>query len=181
MTQSPYQEPADELVDHVDTDGRVLGVVTRGEMRAATLRHRCTYVFVVRSSGDLVVHRRAEWKSIYPGFWDIAFGGICGAGEPWDRAAARELAEEAGIDDQPLIELGALRYDADDGHVVGRAYVVVTDDVVAPSDGEVVEVDQIPLAAVGQWIEGRQVCSDSATAALPLLVDWSDAVDFTIH
>ncbi len=174
MTTPTPHEPTDELIEHVDVDGTVLAIVTRGEMRASTLRHRCTYVFVVRPSGHLVVHRRAEWKSIYPGFWDVAFGGICGAGEHWEPAAARELEEEAGVSGRPLIELGSLRYDADDGHVLGRAYVVLTDDAVVPSDGEVVDVDEVPLDRLADWLDQRAVCSDSATAALPLLTAWRD-------
>ena len=177
VTPSTPHEPIDELIEHVDVDGNVLAIVTRGEMRMATLRHRCTYVFVVRPSAQLVVHRRAEWKSIYPGFWDLAFGGICGAGEPWETAAARELAEEAGVSDRPLIELGSLRYDAHDGHIVGWAYVVVTDDIVVPTDGEVVDVDEIPLDRVGEWLDHHVVCSDTATAALPLLTAWQGIAD----
>jgi len=80
------------------------------------------------------------------------------------------------VSDQPLVELGSLRYDADDGHVVGRAYVVVTDDVVVPSDGEVVDVAEIPLTGLDEWIEGRDVCFDSMASALPLLTTWCDSV-----
>ncbi len=163
-------EPLDELVDHVDEDGNVIEVVTRSEMRRRTLRHRCTYVFVVRPSGGLVVHRRADWKSIYPGWWDCAFGGVCGAGEDWQPAAARELAEEAGVSEVDLEELGPLRYDADDGHIVGRAFVVVTDAVVDPVDGEVVEIDEIPIVDIDSWMLGRSVSLDTRIGALPLLM-----------
>ncbi len=150
--------------------GTVIEVVTRGAMRLGALRHRCTYVFVVRPSGHLVVHRRADWKSIYPGWWDGAFGGICGAGEDWQRAAERELAEEAGIAGVPLELLGPVRYDAEDGHIVGRAYLAVTDVAVVPVDGEVVEVDEIAVGEVTRWLTDRQVCLDTKLAALPLLL-----------
>ena len=163
--------PGGELVEHVNVDGGVIEVVTRAEMRAKTLRHRCTYVFVVRPTQQLVVHRRAEWKSIYPGWWDLAFGGVCGAGEPWLESAERELAEEAGISGVDLVDLGALRYDGDDGHVIGRAFMATTDDEVRAVDGEVVAVDEVPLGELERWFEGRQVCLDTATAALPLLLD----------
>lgn len=170
-------EPTDELVDHVDRDGNVIEVVARGEMRRRTLRHRCTYVFVVRPSGRLVVHRRAEWKSIYPGWWDVAFGGVCGAGEEWLPAAERELAEEAGIAGEVLTLLGPLRYDADDGHIVGRAYLVVTDAPVIPVDGEVVEVDEIDLGQLDVWLAGRDVSLDTKLSALRLLVSSPDITD----
>ena len=166
-------EPFDELVDHVDADGTVIDVVTRGRMRAETLRHRCTYVFVVRASGNLVVHRRAEWKSVYPGYWDLAFGGVCGAGEDWRPAAARELAEEAGVVVDPglLIDLGEVRYDEHDGHIVGRAFRLDTEAVLRPADGEVVEVAEVPIDELPAWMEGRSIAADTRRAALPALLE----------
>lgn len=162
-------EPLEELVEHVDENGSVIEVVTRAEIRAETLRHRCTYVFVVRSSGHLVVHRRAEWKSIYPGWWDVCFGGICGVDEPWLPAAERELAEEAGLENVELRGLGTVHYEEADGRIVGRAYVTVSDEPVEAVDGEVVELDEVPLSELEGWLAGRLVCSDSRESALPLL------------
>lgn len=162
-------EPTEELVEHVDPEGTVLEVVSRAQIRAGALRHRCSYVCVLRPNGRLVVHRRADWKSIYPGWWDVCFGGICGVGEPWLLAAARELAEEAGLSGEMLHEIGSVRYEADDGRIVGRAFVVVTEAPVVAVDGEVVEVDEIDLSSLDDWVADRSVCHDSRTAVLPLL------------
>ncbi|MCB0972291.1 MAG: hypothetical protein KDA97_12360, partial [Acidimicrobiales bacterium] len=63
-----------EQVEVVDLDGTVVDVVSRARMRRERLRHRCTYVVVVDSDERLVVHRRAEWKDVWPGRWDVAFG-----------------------------------------------------------------------------------------------------------
>ena len=167
--ESTTSESASELVEHIDANGVVIEVVSRAQIRAETLRHRCTYVFVVRPDGRLVVHRRAEWKSIYPGWWDVCFGGICGVGEDWVPAAERELAEEAGVAGERLQEIGSVRYEADDGRVLGRAFVVVTDAPVEAVDGEVVELDEVELDGLDGWLAGRQVCRDSRHAALPLL------------
>jgi hypothetical protein len=53
--------PADELVEEVDEDGVVLRVVTRAQMRAEKLRHRCTYIGVVSADGSsLLAHQLAE-------------------------------------------------------------------------------------------------------------------------
>ena len=163
-------EPSHELVEHVDLDGTVINVVTRADVRARTLRHRCTYVFVLRPDRRRVVHRRAEWKSIYPGWWDVCFGGMCGVGEEWLDAAMRELAEEAGLDALELQPLGEVRYDETDGAIVGRAYAVVTDEPVRAVDGEVVELDEIPFDEIVAWMADRKVCLDSTRAVLPLLV-----------
>lgn len=170
VTSSPPVEPTGELVEHVDPDGAVIEVVSRGEIRARTLRHRCTYVFVLRPDRRLVVHRRADWKSIYPGWWDVCFGGICGVGESWLDAAQRELSEEAGLDGLELVPIGQVRYEEDDGAIVGRAYAVVTTAPVRAVDGEVVELDEIDVEQIHRWSTSRQVCSDSRQAVLPLLL-----------
>lgn len=162
-------EPTNELVEHVDPEGAVIEVVPRSQIRSETLRHRCTYVFVLRTSGHLVVHRRAEWKSIYPGWWDVCFGGICGVGESWLRAAERELAEEAGLSRQTLHEIGSVRYEESDGRVIGRAFVVISDEPVVAVDGEVVDLDEIELGGLTAWLANRLVCHDSTQAVLPLL------------
>jgi len=163
-------EPSHELVENVAPDGTVIEVVSRAEVRARTLRHRCTYVFVLRPDRRLVVHRRAEWKSIYPGWWDVCFGGICGVGEEWLDAARRELAEEAGLDAVELEPLGEVRYEEADGAIVGRAYAVITAEPVRAVDGEVVEIDEIDLDGIEAWLNDRKVCFDSAQAVLPLLL-----------
>ncbi|MDH3678404.1 MAG: NUDIX domain-containing protein [Acidimicrobiia bacterium] len=158
-----------ELVEVVAADGTVVDVVTRGEMRARNLRHRCTYVSIVTSDDRLIVHQRADWKDVFPSYWDVCFGGIAGVGEAWEIAARRELAEEAGVDDVALTELGSVAYDEDDGRLVGRVYVARFDGALSCPDGEVVAVDSVPLADLDRWLAGRSVCPDSAQLALPLV------------
>ena len=94
--------PADELVDIVNQDDRVIGIATRAEMRARNLRHRCAEIAVVKTGGEIYVHRRTDTKDVYPGIYDMVVGGVLASGESWDRGAARELAEETGIVGQPL-------------------------------------------------------------------------------
>jgi len=138
-------------------------------MRAGTLWHRSTYIAVKRTSGALVVHRRADWKDVYAGLWDIAFGGVCDVGEDWAEAAARELGEEAGLVNQDLQFAGRGTYDQPDGRVVGMAYTVVTDDPLQCNDGEVVELAEVAPADLTQWLEAHPVCADSLQIMLPLL------------
>ncbi len=158
-----------ELVEHIDADGVIIEVVTRAEVRAKTLRHRCTYVALVDTSDRLVVHRRAEWKDVYPGWWDIAFGGLCGVGEDWVSAARRELSEEAGLTGEALWPLGRIRYDADDGRILGEVYLVRSDAEPTCPDREVVEIDRVPIDHLDAWLTDRLVCTDSCSTVLPLL------------
>lgn len=166
--------PAAELVEVVDAEGEVLDIVTRAEIRARNLWHRCTYIAVTTSAGELVVHQRASWKDVYPSYWDLCFGGIAGVGEDWETAARRELAEEAGIVGVELTDLGPVRYeraegDAADGRIVGRAYKVIHDGPLTCPDGEVVAIDRIPIADLDAWLHERPVCPDSAELVAALV------------
>lgn len=167
-------DPASELVEVVDRDGSVIDVVPRSEVRARNLRHRCTYVTVVTGAGEVVVHQRADWKDVYPSFWDLAFGGIAGVGETWETAAKRELAEEAGVRGVELVDLGSVFYDEEDGRVVGRVFVTVYDGALQFDDGEVVGADRVPIDRIDGWLEGREVCPDSKLLALPLVRQYLD-------
>lgn len=155
-----------EEVDVIDEEGNVSGTAPRAEVRARNLRHRSVFVAVVSSTDELLVHRRADWKDVWPGAWDVAFGGVVDAGEAWEAAAARELAEEAGLVAE-LTYLGEGRYDDDQVREVGRVYLARHDGAVTPADGEVVDVDWVPLEGLRAWLEGRRVCPDSLAIVLP--------------
>jgi len=134
----------DELVDVVDEQDRVIRQVSRREMRARNLRHRAVYVLVFNSAGQLFVHQRTASKDIYPGYHDVAAGGVLAAGETYDDGARRELAEELGITGVPLRRLFALRYEDSHTRVIGRVYSCTYDGAVALQESEI---------AAGQWMD----------------------------
>lgn len=155
--------PGTELVEQLDEEGRVVGVVSRPEMRARNLWHRNVIVMVRRSSGALVVHQRADWKDVFPSMWDVAFSGVPAVGESWPEAAARELAEEAGLTVAPgdLADLGPRVCDIGDIRWHGRVFKVTDDRELAPADGEVVALDEVPVSDLPTWITKTPVCPDS--------------------
>ena len=169
---------ADESVEVLDGEGRSVAVVTRGELRRGNLRHRAVYVLVVDLGGDshpaplrrrrLLVHRRAAWKDVYPGRWDVAFGGVVQAGESADETARRELAEEAGID-AALRWLGGGRYEDTRARVFGDVYLAESEGPFTFSDGEVVETEWVELGGLRDWLARHEVCDDSVALSLPLL------------
>lgn len=149
----------------------MLRVVTRAEMRAANLLHRAVYVLVVSPDGSrLLVHRRADWKDVWPGRWDVCFGGVAGAGEPGAVTARRELAEEAGLAGVPLERLGAGAYADGEVRVLGEVFLARSDGPFAFADGEVVEAAWVAVPELPAWLaDGRAVCPDGVAIALPLL------------
>lgn len=164
----PSTAAAAEPVEEVDAEGRVVRVVTRAEMRAGRLRHRCTYVAVVDGRGRLLVHQRAPWKDVWPGRWDLAFGGVVAPGEDWEQAARRELAEEAGIT-AAVTEIGSGTYDDDAVSVLGRVFRADHDGPVHCVDGEVVAVDRVPLRGLTAWLDHHEVCPDTVALVVPAL------------
>lgn len=155
--------PATELVEELDEAGRVIGVVSRAEMRARNLWHRNVIVMVRRSSGALVVHQRADWKDVFPSMWDVAFSGVPAVGESWPEAATRELVEEAGLAVAPgdLADLGPRVCDVGDIRWHGRVFEVTDDRELTPADGEVVALDEVLIADLPDWMARTPVCPDS--------------------
>jgi isopentenyldiphosphate isomerase len=158
----------EEQLEVVDLDGNVLEVVPRSRVRAENLLHRTTFVIVRSSRGDVLVHRRADWKDLLPGWWDLAFGGAAAVGEDWEDAARRELAEEAGIT-TPLRPLGSYHYAGGDSREIGRLFTTTSDGPFSHPDGEVAESRFVPLAELAGFVAGHDVCGAAVEVVLPVL------------
>jgi isopentenyldiphosphate isomerase len=161
--------PGAELVDVVDDRDEVVAVVTRAEMRARRLQHRAVFVAVTGSDGRLLVHRRADSKDVWPGWWDIAAGGVVASGEGYDDAAVRELAEELGVEGVALEPLGRGRFADDDVTVLAGLYRCVSDGPFTFTDGEIAEVRWVDRAGLEALMAHHQFVPDSVALVLPLL------------
>ena len=90
--------PKDETVQIVDEENTEIAAVSRRIMREQQLIHRACYILVFNQAGDLFVQKRTKTKDVYPGYYDVAAGGVVLAGESYEESAERELAEELGIE-----------------------------------------------------------------------------------
>ncbi|MGR6913488.1 NUDIX domain-containing protein [[Actinomadura] parvosata] len=86
-----------ELVERVDDQDRVLGVVSRDDAIRHRWPHRVATTVCRDEQGRFLVCRRADGLSRYPGYHEVSFGGAVGVGESYQAAAAREVAEELGV------------------------------------------------------------------------------------
>lgn len=113
--------PNQEYVQIVDKANRELGVVSRHVMRKQRLIHRASYILVFNRAGELFIQQRTMTKDIYPGYWDIAAGGVVKANESYRQSAQRELFEELGIKGR-LNHLFDQYYEDDANRVWGRIF-----------------------------------------------------------
>jgi len=111
-----------EIVLIVDERNRIVGHQPRSVMRRMNLPHRASYILVFDRNGRLFIHRRSRHKDVFPGYYDIAAGGVVKEGETYRRSAERELYEELGIRGVPLIKLFDSYYNDESCRVWGRVY-----------------------------------------------------------
>lgn len=138
-----------ELVELYSEDGRPTGeVAERSRMRAENLRHAATQVVVRNGSGQVYVHRRTDVKDVYPGYYDLAAGGVLQAGEVPDEAAERELAEELGIAGVTLTPLFEADYADDHTRFHAYCYECTWDGPIRWQPEEV---------AWGEWVGPRRL------------------------
>jgi isopentenyldiphosphate isomerase len=149
-----------ELVDVVDADDRVLRQVSRAEMRRANLLHRAVYILVRNSRGELFVHQRTTSKDVYPGYWDVTVGGVVAAGEDYDTAARRELAEEIGAAGAAIQPLFAVRYEDVSTKLVGQAYLACWDGPIILQATEVAAGSFVTLAEAARIVRDERCCPD---------------------
>jgi isopentenyldiphosphate isomerase len=152
---------ADDLVDVVDEFDRVERVTTREWMRRDNLRHRGVGIAVLDSEDRLLIHRRADDKDVWPGFWDMAAGGVLASGESYLDGARRELSEELGIVDTPLRFVGEQRFEDESVRVITHCFIARHDGDIAFNDGEVAEARWITAEEFADLVDVLTWCPDS--------------------
>jgi 8-oxo-dGTP pyrophosphatase MutT (NUDIX family) len=137
---------ADEIVVIVNEHNHVVGAAPRREMRAKRLPHRSTYILVFNSLGELYVQKRTLIKDVFPGYFDVAAGGVVVAGETYEQGAERELEEEMGIRGIPLHRLFDFYFEDDHTRLWGCAFSCVYDGMVVLQEEEVESGAFVPMS-----------------------------------
>lgn len=156
--------PADELLDVVDAQDRVIGTARRGEVYRQGLTHRCVFILVRDPQGRIFTHRRTDSKLFAPGAYDCFVGGVVGAGETYASAAVREAEEElgvSGVEPVPLFkflfEEGSLSWWCD-------LYEAVWDGPVSPQVEEVAWHGWLTPEELGQRLAEWEFVPDGREA-----------------
>jgi len=128
---------AEELVDIVDENNKVIDAVPRSVMRQQHLLHRATYIAITNDQGQLYVQRRTATKDYCPSMLDACCGGVVSAGEEILASAYRELAEEMGITGVTLKPHGAFLHIDNECNVWGELFSCQYDDELVLQEEEV--------------------------------------------
>ena len=155
---------ASELVDVVDAEDRVLKQATRRETRRQNLRHRASYILVFNSAGQLFVHQRTETKDVYPGYFDVCVGGVVAAGESYEDAARRELAEEIGVERAPLRRVVSFQFTDAENQVNGTVFSCTHDGPVRLQVEEIKSGEFLDLDIVLERVSTQPFCPDGVEA-----------------
>ncbi|MFF5368407.1 NUDIX hydrolase [Streptomyces sp. NPDC013187] len=157
---------ADEILDIVDENDRVVGQRPRGEVYARGLRHRCVFVQARDAEDRIFVHRRTATKLVFPSLHDMFVGGVVGAGESYDAAALREAGEELGVTGLPQPRhLFTFLYDNGSGRTWWSAvYEVRCALPVHPQVEEVAWHDFLPEAEVERRLADWEWVPDGLAA-----------------
>ena len=90
-----------EMIDWIsdgDDGSAVICSVPRTLAVTLSLRHRGIGVMLLTPDGrEVLVHKRAETKRVFPSMLDQWVGGVCGVGERELDTLRREVSEETGI------------------------------------------------------------------------------------
>jgi isopentenyldiphosphate isomerase len=88
---------ADELLDIVNDEDMVIAQEMRSVVHRLGLQHRGVHVFLVTPDGRLLVQLRSRHRDTFPLALDCSVSEHVKAGEDYQHAADRGLAEEMGI------------------------------------------------------------------------------------
>lgn len=150
--EDEIERARNERVIIVDDDNAVVGAAPRHEMRAKRLPHRATFILVFDSKGRILVQKRTDTKDVYPGYYDLAAGGVVTEGERYDESAVREAAEELGIHGVPLESRFDFYFEDAGNRCFGRVYSCVCDGPFKLQPEEVVSVE---FAEPSNVLDGR--------------------------
>jgi isopentenyldiphosphate isomerase len=94
------------IIDRVDRDDEPIGTIQRDEVFVKQAGFRVAHDLVFNSGGELLVQQLARTRTRHPGYWGSSVAAYLFAGESYQAAAERRLAQELGVRGVPLRYIG---------------------------------------------------------------------------
>jgi 16S rRNA (adenine1518-N6/adenine1519-N6)-dimethyltransferase len=144
----------EELFDVVDFEDRVLGQAPRSEVHAHRWMHRAVHIFVFNTQGELLIHQRSATKDECPLKFTSSASGHLHAGEDYETAAIRELAEELSLV-APLEYLTMLPAGPLTSYEHSALYRTITDAPPQFLAEEILDGAFYPISKIAAWVADR--------------------------
>ena len=142
----------EELFDVVDINDQVIGQAPRSQVHARGLLHRAANIFVFNSLGELLLQKRAATKDEFPLCYTSSASGHLSAGETYDEAAPRELAEELGLR-SPLEYLAKFSGNPQNANEHTVLYRTFTDDEPVLDPEEIENAAFYPITQIAEMLD----------------------------
>lgn len=155
-----------ELVDVVDHGDHVIGVLDRGLLADRGANFRVVHVLLLDAEGRLLLQRPAAslGKTFRLG---SSVAGHVRAGESYETAAARELAEELGVRPGPLTFVGKTWLDEGSARKFIGVFAGTEVRDLAPDPREVDSMARLKVSEVRALLRG-----DSADFSSTFALHW---------
>lgn len=147
---------ADEWLDVLDDDNRVIGRELRSVVHQRGLRHRGADVFLFTRDDKLLVQTRTATRAAFPSALDCSAAEHVQAGEDFLQAALRGMREEIGVTGvalKPILDFGNSNSPTD--HETSRLFQGIVDPAQVHSDPvEVARIDYFTIDELAAMLEG---------------------------
>ena len=152
-----YSSAMEEMLDIVNELDEVIGQQTRSNVHLNGHRHRATHIILTNSANQIFVQLRSRSKDTNPGLWDTSAAGHVDAGESYLVCAAREMAEELGVELalDAFFEVGRMPPTSQNGFEFVRIYCARSDDSITLEPEEIDDGRWVTVDALDQWLAER--------------------------
>jgi isopentenyl-diphosphate delta-isomerase len=160
-----------EILDLVDNEDTVIGILERSQVYAANLHNfRVINAFLINEAGKLWVPRRTAQKRLFPLHLDVSVGGHVSSGETYEIALRREMQEEVGLDLDDLVyeDLGRLLPHTHGVSAFMHVYKFFYNDVPPYNKNDFMEYFWLAPNELKERIKN----GDPSKSDLPLLLDF---------
>ncbi|MFH1506527.1 MAG: NUDIX domain-containing protein [archaeon] len=154
-----YQElPEVEMRDIVDENDNVIDTMPIPEVRKKNLLRRGVTIYVFDSKRRIFVHKRTKNKKLYPNHYDVAVRGGVKAGETYEEAGKRELAEELGVEVPKLEFLFKKKNEYDQVNFIASVFKIVHEGPFKLNPYELGEGEFMTIEEINRLMKKEKFC-----------------------